>query len=127
METLNAQCLAYLGDAVFELYVRAMLTREGNRPVGKLNRVAKSYVSAEAQSAMYKKIYDLLTDEEQSLLKRGRNLNPTTRAKHADMSDYRHATGLETLFGYLFHEGRHERLNEIFALCANANENNIKK
>lgn len=96
-----------------------MLTAKGDRPVRDLNRDAQRYVSAEAQAAMYHKIFTYLTEEEQSVIKRGRNLNPSSRAKNADMSDYRHATGLETLFGYLYTEGRQSRIDEIFALCTN--------
>ena len=115
--TLSAASLAYLGDAVFELLVRTMLVENGEQTVNEFNRLAKGYVSAKAQAALYHKVIDQLTDEEQAILKRGRNLNPQSRAKNASVSDYRHATGLETLFGYLYTCGRHERLQELFAFC----------
>ncbi|MDR1664662.1 MAG: ribonuclease III [Clostridiales bacterium] len=116
----TTQDLAYLGDAVFELCAREMLVKDGSRPVRELNRMAKQYVSAAAQSKMYRAVSGALTEEERAVMKRGRNLNPATRAKNAGMSDYRHATGLEVLFGYLYCEGRKERITEIFSLCAAA-------
>lgn len=118
---VSTQNLAYLGDAVFELAVRARLTADGSKPVSVLNRAAKAYVSAGAQAAMYQKIYPLLTEEEQSVMKRGRNLNTASRAKHANLTDYRHATGLEVLFGYLYLQNQPERLEEVFNLCVGDN------
>ena len=115
----SAQCLAYMGDAVFELYVRKMLLSNGNRPVNTLNKQACQYVSAAAQAAMYHHIESFLTQEEQAVMRRGRNLHSHSKAKKADMSEYRHATGLEVLFGYLFVNEQHERLAEIFELCVN--------
>ena len=108
--------LAFLGDAVFELMVRDMLLKNGV-PFRDMSRRAKDYVSAVAQGAMYHKIFDSLTEDEQGLLKRGRNLHSVSRAKSARMSEYRHATGLEVLFGYLHHAGEIERMNEIFQMC----------
>ena len=108
--------LAYLGDAVLELLVREMLLREGV-PFRAINRRAKSYVSAPAQSEMYHKIFPSLSPEEQNVMKRGRNLHTLSRAKNAGVSEYRHATGLETLFGHLHQRGETARVNEIFLLC----------
>ena len=114
----SAQTLAYLGDAVFELMVREWLIRDKNTSVREYNRIAKNYVSAQAQAKMYHLIYDRLSEEEQAILKRGRNLHPVTRAKNAEMSDYRHATGLEVLFGHLYANGEMGRLREVFEMCA---------
>ena len=113
---INAASLAYLGDAVFELWIREMLIAEG-LPVSKANRRAKNFVSAPAQADIYHRIYPNLTDEEQTIMRRGRNLHPITRAKNSDTSSYRHATGLEALFGYLYHNREMVRLEEIFKLC----------
>jgi len=117
---ISAASLAYLGDAVFELYAREMLIAEG-LPVNKANRRAKNIVSAIAQADMYHRIYPLLTHEEQTIMRRGRNLNPLTRAKNADTASYRHATGLEALFGYLHHNQNMARLEEVFKLCISEN------
>jgi len=108
--------LAYLGDAVFELMVRDMLLKNGV-PFRDMSRRAKDYVSAVAQGAMYHKIFDSLSEEEQCMLKRGRNLHSVSRAKSARVSEYRHATGLEVLFGYLHNTGNFNRLAEVFELC----------
>ena len=113
----SAQCLAYMGDAVFELFVRKMLLSNGNRSVNDLNKQARKYVSATAQAEMYHKIEANLTMEEQSVMRRGRNLHSSSKSKNADTLDYRHATGLETLFGHLFITEQQERLEEIFKLC----------
>jgi len=112
--------LAYLGDAVFEPLVRDMLLKEGV-PFRDMSRRAKDYVSAVAQSAMYHKIFDALAEDEQAIMKRGRNLHSASRAKSARVSEYRHATGLEVLFGYLHYGEDFERLNEIFRLCVSGN------
>ena len=111
--------LAYLGDAVFELRVREMLLAQNanGASLRELNRQARSYVSAPAQAQMYHALFDTLTEEEQAIIKRGRNLHATSRAKNADVADYRHATGLETLFGYLHEKGDITRIDEIFARC----------
>ena len=108
--------LAYLGDAVFELMVREMLLKNGI-PFRDMSRLAKNYVSAVAQNAMYHKIFDALTEEEQNIIKRGRNLHSASRSKAARVSEYRHATGLEVLFGYLYNQGELSRMNELFEIC----------
>jgi ribonuclease-3 family protein len=94
-----------------------MLLKGGSRPVHALNESARAYVTAVAQGALYHRVFPFLTEEEQGVMRRGRNLHGTSRVRRADMSEYRHATGLEALFGYLHLHGRRERINEIFALC----------
>ncbi|MCL2398905.1 MAG: ribonuclease III [Defluviitaleaceae bacterium] len=113
----SAQCLAYMGDAVFELHVRQRLLSNGNRPVNILNKQARQYVSATAQAKMYHHISPFLTPDEQAVMRRGRNLHSESKSKNANTSDYRHATGLETLFGYLFVIDQPDRLATIFELC----------
>ena len=118
----SASSLAYIGDAVFELCVREMLLSAGNRPVNALNQMALQYVTAKAQAKMYHAVVPFLSEEEENVLRRGRNLHSHSKAKSANMSEYRHATGLETLFGYLYITGQKERLTEIFALCTKEDE-----
>lgn len=108
--------LAYVGDAVYEVYVRSYVTQSGNMPVNKLHRTATHYVSAKAQSAIIHSIMDNLTEEEVAVFKRGRNAHSYTSAKNADIVDYRHATGFEALIGYLFMLKRFDRLNEIIKM-----------
>jgi ribonuclease-3 family protein len=112
--------LAYLGDAVFELLVREKLLREGaDEPVNALHRRAKGYVSAGAQAAMYHEVFPRLTPDEQTIARRGRNLHSASRSKNAKVTAYRHATGLETLFGWLHEKGETARLGEVFEWCIN--------
>ena len=118
---MNAASLAYLGDAVFELYTREMLIAQG-LPAHKAHRRAKNIVSATAQADMYHRIYPNLSPDEQAIMRRGRNLNSVTRAKNAEAIDYRHATGIEALFGYLYNKGDNVRLKEIFNLCISEDE-----
>lgn len=109
--------LAYIGDAVYEVLVRQYIVSCGNAPVNVLNRRARSMVNAAAQSAVYEKIKSVLTEEEDSVYKRGRNAKSHTAAKNQSISDYRRATGIEALFGYLYLEGRNDRISELFKLC----------
>lgn len=115
--------LAYIGDAVFELCVRTMVVKKNNMSANKLHRASKNYVNASAQSDMYNKIKNILTEDEFSVLKRGRNAKSYTSAKNASISDYRHATGVEALFGYLYLKGQNKRIIEIFNICIEENEN----
>ena len=109
--------LAYIGDSVFEIFVRTMVIKNGNMPVNKLHKISKSFVNAKSQAHMFDKIKDSLTEEELAVMKRGRNAKSFTSAKNATIIDYRHATGLEALFGYLYIKGEIKRLNEIFNMC----------
>ena len=113
--------LAYLGDAVFELMVREKLIAEGI-PFRLLGNVADQYVCAKSQSEMYHRIFTKLTNIEQSIIKRGRNLHGAARSKGACVSEYRHATGLEVLFGYLHANGETDRLAEVFEMCMRRNQ-----
>ena len=94
--------LAYIGDGVYELIIRTILVKKGNRPVNRLHKKASSLVKAGAQSAIMEVIEEELTPEELSVYRRGRNAHSPTMAKHATMADYRRATGFEALMGYLY-------------------------
>ena len=107
--------LAHLGDAVYELMVRAWLCQTGKVTSKGLHAAAVSYVSAPAQTAAAQKILPGLTDEELRIFKRGRNTRVNSVPAHATLEEYHTATGLETLFGYLYLHGRTERLNKLFA------------
>lgn len=106
-----------MGDAVFEIMVREMLLAKGNAPVNKLHKAARSYVNAAAQAQMYTKLESHLTDEELAVLKRGRNAKSYTTAKNQSVTDYRHATGVECLFGYIYLKKDIERLEQLFEIC----------
>ena len=115
-KNIGTRELAYLGDAVFELMVREKLISE-DIPFGSLNHIADKHVNARAQAEMYHRIFTKLSNVEQSIIKRGRNLHSASRSKTACVSEYRHATGLEVLFGYLYVNGKMERLREVFDMC----------
>ena len=105
--------LAYLGDAVYELLIRTLVMDEGNTQPQKLHQKSSRLVKAEAQAAMIRFLLPRLTEEEAAVYKRGRNAKSFTSAKHASIIDYRTATGLEALFGYLYLEGRFGRILEL--------------
>ena len=111
---LSPLVLAYIGDAVFELFVRTLVLSKGNAPVNKMHKCSREIVKAKGQSNMYFKIEDMLTEEEQGVFRRGRNAKSHTMPKNADLMDYKHATGLEALFGYLYLQGKIERLTALF-------------
>ncbi len=107
--------LAWIGDAVFELKVRSFLLSKTQ--VSRLNVKAKKYVNASSQSLMYNALEPILSEEELSVMKRGRNAKSYTKAKNKSVSEYRHATGVEALFGYLYITGRDKRVEELFEIC----------
>lgn len=112
----SSLALAYIGDAVYEVYVRSHLLDGGNIPVKKLHKLSIGYVCAGAQSKIVHELEAHLTEEERAVYKRGRNAHSNTSAKNADIVDYRHATGFEALIGHLFISKQYERLNEIIRL-----------
>lgn len=118
-EQLSPLTLAFVGDAVYEAYIRTKISKDINMQVSKLHRIAVKYVSATAQSKIVRSIEDKFTEDEMSVYKRGRNAHSHTSAKNADIVDYRHATGFETLIGYLYLKKQTERLNEILEMSYN--------
>ena len=120
--TLSPLTLAFIGDGVFELLVRERIVLKANRPVSELHLQAVEQVRASYQSQAYAVIEPLLTEEEAAALKRGRNLNSVKPPKNGNVRDYRRATGLESLFGYLYVQGRLERINELFLAIETALE-----
>lgn len=106
--------LAYLGDAVLELLVRERLLEMGYTTSKTLNHNALKFVCATAQAAAMERIAPLLTEEEESAFRRGRNIGHTNTPKSATVAEYRSATGMEALFGYLHITGRSQRIQELF-------------
>ena len=107
--------LAFVGDSVWDLYVRAHLVRRGGR-MKALNREAVGHVNASAQSEALSRIEEGLTDEEKGVVMRARNARQTP-TKNADPGDYHRATALEALVGYLYLTGQQERMAELLALA----------
>lgn len=110
---LTTPALAYLGDAVIELYVRERLVAAGYSTSASLNQRSLDYVRAGAQAEAMQKILPLLTDEEQAAFRRGRNIGHTNTPKGATVAQYRAATGMEVLAGYLHVQGKQARLCEL--------------
>ena len=115
-DLLNMSSLgfAYLGDAVYEVMVRAWLCLHGKLTPGRQHKAALAYVAAPRQAALLERILPLLTQEEAQVLKRGRNASPHSYPKGAPRQEYLAATGLETLFGWLYLRGETDRLNTLF-------------
>ena len=113
---MNGSSLAFIGDAVFELMVRKYVLEHGSYQPDRLHKHSTAVVNAASQSEMIGLLMDELTEEELGIYKRGRNSSTATSAKHQTIGDYRRATGLEALFGYLFLAGRYDRLNELFGI-----------
>jgi len=111
-EQYSPLTLAYIGDCVFELYVRTFLIRNANAQVEKLHRRAVGYSNCKAQAEFVHKIMDVLTEEELAVYKRGRNAK-SIPPKNAEISDYKAATGLEAVLGYLYIKGETDRLAEL--------------
>jgi len=110
LQSYSPLTLAYIGDSIFDLCIRTLVVEQGNRSPNSLHRDASRLVNAAAQSAMADAIMPDLTEEEVHVFKRGRNAKSYTTAKNATVADYRKATGLEALFGYLYLKDETDRL-----------------
>lgn len=108
--------LAYIGDAIYEVFVRTHILMNNNKNVNRLHRLAIKYVKADAQAKFYHEIQEYLTEDERRIVKRGRNSKVATVPKNANLTDYKYATGFESLIGYLYLTGNTERLEYIYKL-----------
>lgn len=99
---LSPLTLAYIGDGIYDIIIRTIVVEQGNAPVNRLHRRVSEVVKAPAQAKLYHKIETLLTEEESAIYKRGRNAKSATSAKNASITEYRIATGLEALVGFLY-------------------------
>lgn len=115
MRTLSPLVLAYIGDSVMDLFVRTYFATSVNETVSKLNARAIKVVKASAQAKILHMLDDVLDDDEKDIVRRGRNAKSATMPKNADVTDYRLATGLEALLGYLFLSGNTKRISELFS------------
>lgn len=113
---INPVTLAFLGDAVFSLYVREQLVKSGKGKAGDLQRSAGQIVSAKGQSEFLEKVLPLLTQEETDIYRRGRNAKKATKSKNASAGDYNRSTGFEAVLGYLYLTGRQGRIEELLSL-----------
>ena len=108
--------LAHVGDGVYELMVRSWLVLHGKATNKGLHRATVRYVAAPAQAAAAERLLPLLSEEEADVFRRGRNTSPHSVPKAASRSDYQTATAVEALFGWLYLQGRTQRLNELFSV-----------
>ncbi|MBQ3052906.1 MAG: ribonuclease III [Clostridia bacterium] len=120
---LSPSVLAFVGDAVYGLYVRTMLAQV-NRPSGELHKLSVEYVKASAQAKAFHFIENYLTEKEISVFKRGRNFHTSTTPKSATSSEYHTATGLECLFGFLHLSGMRDRADQLFEIILKGLEDN---
>lgn len=110
---ISGLALAFLGDCVWEILIRQHLLTKGEMKPDRLHKFSTRFVKAKAQSDVLHLLMEELTEEEMSIVKRGRNAKSGSSPKNADMIDYRHATGFESLLGYLHLQGSHERIAEL--------------
>ena len=108
---------AYVGDSVYELFVRTKLTNNSNAKPHKLHSESIKYVKAKAQADILKRITDSLTEEEKDIVRRGRNTENHHVAKNSNVADYSQSTAFEALIGYLYLTKQDERLKEILDMC----------
>ena len=115
INTINIVTLAYLGDAIYEIYIRESLIEQGIAKVEELQKNATKYVSAKGQASILTNLLEnnLLTEEEIDVVKRGRNYKRSIHPKNTDIITYKLSTGFETLIGYLYYNKKRDRLEEI--------------
>ena len=110
---LSPVTLAFVGDAVYSLYVRERLVLSTDFGTGTLQKLTSSEVSAHGQSELLEKLQPLFTEEENDIFKRGRNAKKATRSKNASVSEYNRSTGFEAVLGYLYLTGQYQRISEL--------------
>ena len=128
IRTYSPGALAYIGDGVYELFVRTKLLSEGNRPADELQRQGVRFSKAVSQAACVDALLEegFFSEEELAVYKRGRNTDTHSHTRNASHADYQKATGLECLFGFLYLSGRDERLLELFHAVIRAAEEQKK-
>ena len=116
IRTYSPLTLAYIGDAVYDLIIRTVVVGRGNTSANKLHKQTIEYVKAPAQARLIEALMEELTEEEAGIYRRGRNAKPYTMAKNATVNEYKKATGLEALVGYLYLTNRVERILELLQI-----------
>ena len=117
VKMLSPLVWAYIGDSVYELFIRTNLVNNSNAKPHKLHIESIKYVKAKAQADILKRIQDKLTEEEKDIVRRGRNTENHHVAKNANVADYSQSTGFEALIGFLYLTKQDERLEEILNMC----------
>lgn len=117
INALSMLALAHIGDGVYELLTRTMLCSRSSKKVTELHKKTVAIVNAPAQALAAERIQPMLSEQEAYIYKRGRNAKVNSVPQKADISQYHAATGLEALFGWLYLQGKTERINELYAVC----------
>ena len=116
----NPLVLAYIGDTVWDLFVRTSLVLEGRGNVGTLHRLSSKIVNARFQAGLARRIFENLEDDEKDIFMRGRNAKSATVPKNMSVAEYRYATALEAVVGYLYLTGQPQKIEDIFKEALNA-------
>lgn len=116
---LNPLVMAFVGDSIYSVYVKTKCMDLFSEKVNNLTKHTAEMVNAKAQEQALFKILEQLTEEERDVVRRARNANIHTRAKNYSVDEYRHATALEALIGYLYLSKDEQRLQEIFDMIFN--------
>lgn len=116
IRTYSPLALAYIGDSIYDVVIRTVIVERGNRSTKELHKAAVGYVNAGTQARMIEVLQEFLTKEEQEIYRRGRNAKSSSVAKNASVTDYRKATGMEALLGYLYMQDRMDRAIELVKL-----------
>ncbi len=124
VKTLSPQVLAFVGDGVYSLYIRHKVILTENLKGKDLHSRVVGYVKAGGQSNFIEKLMPMLSEDEMHVYKRARNHKTLSQSKNANIVDYKRATGLEALIGYLYLSGKTDRLNEILKLCVGEQNEN---
>lgn len=111
--SISPVTLAFVGDAVYSLYVREKLVLSTDYGTGELQKLTSSEVSAHGQSILLDKLLPRLTEEETAIYKRGRNAKKATKSKNASVAEYNRSTGFEAVLGYLYLTGQYARIDEL--------------
>lgn len=113
IRTYSPLALAYIGDSIYDVVIRTVVVERGNQSAKKLHRTAVRYVNAGTQARMAEALQGIMTEEEKEVYRRGRNAKSNSTAKNASVTDYRKATGMEALIGYLYLQDRMDRAVEL--------------
>lgn len=113
IRTYSPLALAYIGDCVFDLIIKTLVMNEGNQPVQKMHQKTSNIVQASSQSKMMRVLQPILTEDEHTVYKKGRNTKTVSLAKNQSLTDYRRATGFEALMGYLYLTDQYDRMTEL--------------
>lgn len=121
-DQLHPNVLAYMGDTLYDLFIRQRLIHRPNHRLNHMHKQASGYVSARSQAAALMRLEPLLTEEEREIVRRGRNAKSASSAKNAQMIEYRMSTAFECLLGYLYYKQRLSRLRELMEQAADLTE-----